>query len=113
MELKDTVDGMLSADHKERLLAECQQLETRMYKLRKVILGYYERKLDFALSCPIYVLEAQLCAMEGYRQVLRHRLYFEGMIQRIDVPLPHLDTCEMFSSNARIVKRNTFDGEWD
>lgn len=79
MELKDTVDGMLSEDYKERFKAEFQALDIRVIKLHDMIEAWDEGKLDFEPTCPRHILHGQLCAMYAYRDYLIERSYIEGI----------------------------------
>ena len=71
MELKDTVDMMLSDDYKERFKAEYWQLKIRHDKLKKMVDNW--DKLDFRPTCPYSTYMHQLRAMEDYMALLRDR----------------------------------------
>lgn len=81
MELKDTVQGMLSDNYKERLVAEYQQLKIRITKLKK----YYNKLMAARLISdtprePEYEVELlgrQLGPMEEYLKVLELRAEIE------------------------------------
>ena len=60
MELKDTVEKMLSSDYKERFKAEYYQTSIRAHKLSDMLDKYKAGKLSFNPTCPIDVLEEQL-----------------------------------------------------
>lgn len=64
MKLEDTIEGMLSADFKERLKAEYQQVSKRVLGLNEYLLkddvDVFDREL----------LELQLYYMTGYRHIL-------------------------------------------
>lgn len=77
MELKDTVDMMLSENYQDRFIAELRQLEIRMAKLGRIIAEYDADMLDFTPDCPISLLKKQLKAMETYRSALVLRAYEE------------------------------------
>lgn len=83
-ELKDTIDGMLSGDYKERFVAEHRQLRTRLAKLSDFIAkikaakenGEPEPRHD----CPLWILEAQAEAMAKYKSILEARAKgYEGI----------------------------------
>lgn len=78
MELKDTVEGMLSADYKARCKAEQDQLEIRLGKLRAMLEKYDAGTLSFALSCPVELLRVQEETMAGYLTILKWRNAIEG-----------------------------------
>lgn len=70
MELKDTVELMLSEDWEERLVAEYHQLCYRI--------GHLEKHIDtLEPSYEKTLLRRQLQAMYEYRMVLEARLQFE------------------------------------
>ena len=71
MELKDTVEMMLSDDYKERFKAEYWQLKIRHDKLQKMIANW--NNLDFTPTCAYGTYVCQLLAMEDYMALLRHR----------------------------------------
>ena len=78
-ELKDTVEGMLSKDYKERFKAEYHQVRIRAEALEVIIDKYYKHVLTFTLSCPIDTLERQLVTMYEYIDVLENRAGYEGI----------------------------------
>ena len=71
MELKDTVEMMLSNDYKERFKAEYWQLRIRYDKLQKMVDNW--EKLDFTPTCAYSTYVCQLLAMEDYMMLLRSR----------------------------------------
>ena len=71
MELKDTVEMMLSNDYKERFKAEYWQLKIRHDKLQKMVDNW--DKLDFRPTCTYNTYVCQLLAMETYMALLRNR----------------------------------------
>lgn len=82
MQLKDTIEGMTSADYKDRFWAEYQQLKIRYEKLRKfnariraAQFGGQEPKHD----CPLELLEEQERFMVAYLKVLEIRASIEGI----------------------------------
>ena len=86
MELKETVDLMLSDDYKERFKAEYYQVTIRIDKLDTMILKYKNNELEFKPSCSVEVLERQLEAMLKYAKSLEVRAEIEG----IDISKIHL-----------------------
>lgn len=77
MELKDTVDGMLSEDYKERFKAELDQMKIRVRKLENLIFKYDTNAIDFELNCSIDLLRLQLNAMWSYLSLLEQRAVIE------------------------------------
>ena len=69
MELKDTVDLMLSGDYKDRLKAEYLQLSIRIEKL--------ELRLE---ENDNELLQAQLALMSAYKSILKERLNTENIL---------------------------------
>ena len=82
IELKDTVEMMISDDYKERFVAEYAQLKIRYKKLYAVLEKYAADKLDFKPTCPIEILYEQLDHMEAYLNILKIRAKYE------DIELP-------------------------
>ena len=79
IELKDTVEMMISDDYKERFVAEYAQLKIRYKKLYAVLEKYAADKLDFKPTCPIEILYEQLDHMEAYLSVLETRAKYENI----------------------------------
>lgn len=78
MELKDTVEMMLSDDYKERFKAEYYQLKIRYDKLQKMVdEDWY--KLKFTPTCSYSTYVCQLLAMEDYMAILKSRAEQEGI----------------------------------
>lgn len=75
MELKDTIDMMLSEDYKERFKAEYYQLVNR----RKGLMTMLEKNdtSENKSACTKDIYKAQLDAMENYIAMLEIRAYFE------------------------------------
>ena len=71
MELKDTVEMMLSNDYKERFKAEYWQLKIRHDKLQKMVDNW--DNLDFTPTCIRGTYMNQLLAMENYMTFLEYR----------------------------------------
>ena len=78
-ELKDTIEGMTSADYKERFKAEYEQISIRSNKLLSMIMKYCRGELDFTPNCDIVLLRSQVRAMETYRAILEYRAKIEGI----------------------------------
>lgn len=76
-ELKDTVEMMLSADYKERFLAEFRQLKIRYEKLRAMLDKWDNNELDFEPTCPRAIYDLQIDAMEKYLDILADRAEME------------------------------------
>ena len=79
IELKDTVQMMISDDYKERFVAEYAQLKIRYNKLYAVLEKYAADKFDFKPTCPIEILYEQLDHMEAYLSVLETRAKYENI----------------------------------
>ena len=79
MELKDTIEGMLSDDYKERFIAEYMQLKIRYDKLVIFIDNYKHNKLNFKPKTSIETYEFQLMHMFNYLSVLKQRAKYEGI----------------------------------
>ena len=80
MELKDTVDMMLSDDYTERFRAEYWQAKIRYNKLNMVLKLHDAGKLGFELNCPVELLRKQKKHMGKYIDILEHRAkHIEGV----------------------------------
>ena len=85
MELKDTVDPMLSKNYKNRFKAEYYQLKNRYNKLQALIAKYEagvdvgspDLYLGFTPTTPLNVLMKQSTAMRNYLYSLEKRAVFE------------------------------------
>lgn len=75
MELKDTVELMLSGDFKERFRAEYYQLKIRRDKLQAIVENYHS--LDFIPNTDYRTLWVQLTAMNSYLEQLLKRAELE------------------------------------
>lgn len=73
MELRDTIDMMLSHDVNERLKAEFFQTAIRYNKLRDFLSKWDDGCFDFTPECPRKVYDMQIEAMERYLSVLAVR----------------------------------------
>lgn len=79
MELKDTVDLMLSEDYKDRFKAEYLQTKIRYDKLHKMLVKLEAGKLDFKPTCPVTTLSTQKRYMGEYLRQLEIRAAIEGI----------------------------------
>ncbi len=77
MELKDTVEMMLSSDYKERFKAEYYQSKIRYNKLKKMVDNW--DKLNFIPTCDKGTYINQLLAMENYMIFLEYRAQQENV----------------------------------
>ncbi|CAK7079611.1 MAG: hypothetical protein ENTA_01422 [Enterocloster clostridioformis] len=80
MKLADTVEGMNSADYKNRFIAEYQQLVIR-YRGLANMLNKWDRgiELGFVSTCPRSTYNMQIKAMTDYIAVLEARAVMEGI----------------------------------
>lgn len=79
LELKDTVEMMLSDDYKERFKAEFYQTQTRFLKLEEMVKKYKAGTLDFEPKSRLITLDEQLMYMYRYLRVLAGRAKREGI----------------------------------
>lgn len=79
MELKNTIELMLSEDFKERFKAEYYQLNKRIAGLQGMLIKYKQGILDFKPNCSYELLHTQLVYMEGYRNILEERAKIENI----------------------------------
>ncbi len=79
MELKNTIELMLSSDFKERFKAEYYQLNKRIAGLQGMLIKYKQGTLDFKPNCSYELLHTQLVYMEGYRNILEERAKIENI----------------------------------
>lgn len=79
MELKDTIDMMMSSDYKERFKAEYYQLKIRFTKLQDMLNKYDNGTLGFTPNCSINRLKYQLLIMHDYLKVLQARALWEDV----------------------------------
>ena len=77
MELKDTVEMMLSDDYKERFKAEYYQLKIRCEKLEAAIKGYDNGEVNF--DAPPELFRQQLDYMVNYKFIMEQRATYEGI----------------------------------
>lgn len=84
IELKETVDMMISNDYKERFIAEYQQTQTRYLKLRKFCDRIEAAELCDTVEmpkhdCPLSILREQQKHMGMYLHTLEVRAIIEGI----------------------------------
>ena len=79
LELKDTIEDMLSDDYRERFIAEYNQVKIRLRKLEDIISLYCKKELDFTLATPIDMLVRQKLFMFRYMKILEDRARYEGI----------------------------------
>lgn len=79
MELKDTVNMMLSDDYKERFKAEFIQIYIRRMKLAKMIDDARAHCLNFKLSSDIFIYFCQVAIMDSYITILQKRAVDENI----------------------------------
>ena len=77
MELKDTVDLMISEDYKERFKAEYLQLKIRCDKLADFI--QKKQKNEDLSTSPMALLMDQLHFMKCYKEMLETRATVENI----------------------------------
>lgn len=74
-ELKDTIEDMLSDDHKRRYKAEYRQLCTRIAKL----VNYLKHHIAEENNIELVLKEQQLDAMIAYKNILELRAKIENI----------------------------------
>lgn len=79
MELKETIEMMVSSDYKERFKAEYKQLIIRRNGLSNMLKKYKAGTLPFTPSCSYDLLNGQLKSMELYASYLEDRAEVEGI----------------------------------
>ena len=79
MELKDTIEMMVSEDYKERFKAEYCQVKIRYGKLKYMLERWDNGVLDFTPTCPRSTYDLQISAMKDYIAVLEARAVMEGV----------------------------------
>lgn len=67
----------MQTNYKERMKIEYDELCKRIEKLYKILSDWYAENLDFEPTCPLYLLEKQLEAMQEYKKILEERNCFE------------------------------------
>lgn len=79
LELKETVDLMLSDDYKKRFSAEYHQLVIRYRKLDNMLDRWDRGTLGFEPTCNRGILNLQKRLMADYIAVLESRAQIEGI----------------------------------
>ena len=79
MDLKDTVELMLSEDYKDRFKAEYYQTKTRYEKLHQIIVKMEAGTLEFEPTCSIDLFKSQASYMGQYLYTLEVRAQIEGV----------------------------------
>lgn len=79
MELKDTIQQMLSEDYKDRFKAEYYQVKIRYDKLVDMLDRWDKGQLLFSPTCPRELLWRQVTVMEDYMDLLIERSIAEGI----------------------------------
>ena len=79
MELKDTIEMMVSDDYKERFRAEYYQVVIRYKKLKAMIKKWDNGELDFSPTCPRSTYNLQIKTMTDYIAVLEARAVMENV----------------------------------
>lgn len=77
--LKDTVEGMTSANYKERFCAEYAQISNRLEGLQRMLNKWDNGELEFTPTCPRATYNFQIKAMKEYRDILEVRAAIEGI----------------------------------
>lgn len=77
MELKDTVEMMLSDDYKERFKAEYYQVKIRTQKLQGILETW--NALNFEPVCDYKIFWEQYTTMNQYLEKLLKRAFVEGI----------------------------------
>lgn len=77
MELKNTVELMLSENYKDRMKAEYYQLENRYFGLKRMLKAWDDGELGFTPKCPKSLLEMQLRSMKDLMAILETRAAIE------------------------------------
>lgn len=79
MELRNTVEYMISTDYKDRFVAEYYQLKIRYEKLKDMCDKWDEGELSFTPTCERKIYNSQLKAMRDYMEVLEKRAIIENV----------------------------------
>lgn len=79
MEMKDTVELMLSDNYIDRFKAEYHQLKIRYEKLKIMLDKWDKGELEFTPTCPREIYDRQIDAMEKYLDVLTDRAEIESV----------------------------------
>ena len=79
MDLKSTVEMMLSSDYKERFRAEYFQTKIRYEKLHRMTIQYEAGTLSFTPPCSLALYKEQKAAMGNYLHALEVRAEIESI----------------------------------
>ena len=79
MELKDTVQQMLSEDYRDRFKAEYYQVKIRYDKLVDMLDRWDKGQLSFPPTCPRELLWRQVTVMEDHMDLLIERSIAKGI----------------------------------
>lgn len=79
MELKDTIQQMLSEDYRDRFKAEYYQVKIRYDKLVDMLDRWDKGQLSFLPTCPRELFWRQVTVMEDYMDLLIGRSIAEGI----------------------------------
>lgn len=79
MELKDTIQQMLSGDYRDRFKAEYYQVKIRYDKLVDMLDRWDKGQLLFSPTCPRELLWRQVTVMEDYMDLLIERSIAEDI----------------------------------
>ena len=79
MDLKNTIELLISSDYNDRFKAERYQLDIRINKLQAMLEKYKNNQLDFVPKCLYELLNKQLEAMVQYRDCLLEREIIEDI----------------------------------
>lgn len=82
--LAETILAMLSENHKDRLVAEYEQVRIRLEHLEVILEKEQRGELGFELSCPAELLQEQAETMREYKAVLARRMLIELPDRRED-----------------------------
>ena len=74
MELKDTVDGMLSNNWEERLKAEYNQLKIRIEKLSQYMNKLKQEEIQEHYNGELFQCNIQLLSMKDYLDAIENRM---------------------------------------
>lgn len=77
--MKETSELMLSADYKERFIAEYWQVVNRYKSLRKLLYKWDNGDLNFSPTCPRSTYNMQMRAMTDYIAILESRAVMESI----------------------------------
>lgn len=121
MDLKDTVDLMLSTDYKERFIAEYLQTKERYERLKhfcnKIEASYTELVEEPKHDCPHSLLREQQRVMGEYLHILEVRAIIEGIdLTKTTTPKNTLNTfapiLEYLSNRGKYIARDEDGTLW-